>query len=79
MDMDLDDETINALVEQGVIEEDSLDELDSMDDSLEKRLEAVEKSLQQGGRKGRATQTDGVGNDSGYSQGFVSAAKGGDQ
>jgi len=65
---DLDDDTLETLVDQGVLDEGALDEIggdgdDDGDSALEKRVAALEKSNGQNGRSGSATQLDGIGDD----------------
>lgn len=58
---DLDDDTVEALTEAGVIDEEDLDDVPT---GIEKRLAAIEKSIQNGGgRQGVGTQLDALGED----------------
>lgn len=57
---DLDDDTVQALADGGVIDEETAAELGGGESAVEKRLAAIEKALQTGGgRQGVATQLDG--------------------
>ena len=63
-DSDLDESTIEALAEAGTIDEETADALGAPTSGIEKRLAAIEKSLQeQNGRQGFGTQLDTLGED----------------
>jgi hypothetical protein len=60
IDGELDDDTVQALADGGVIDEETAAELGGGESAVEKRLAAIEKALQTGGgRQGVATQLDG--------------------
>ncbi|WP_435075965.1 XkdF-like putative serine protease domain-containing protein [Halococcus sp. AFM35] len=69
-DSDLDESTIEALADAGAIDEDTAEALGAPTSGIEKRLAAIEKSLeQQNGRQGAATQLDALGEDGEESDG----------
>lgn len=82
-DSDLDADTIEALTDAGAIDEETAEALGAPTSGTEKRLAAIEKSLEKlNGRGGAATQLDGVGEDDSpdisADRGGVSAALRGD-
>lgn len=70
IDGDVDAETVETLVDAGVIDEETAEELGTEETGIEKRLAAIEKSLQDGGgRQGFGTQLDGLGDEDGDESG----------
>ena len=63
---ELDESTVEALVDAGAIDEETAEALGAPATGVEKRLAAIEKSLQNlNGRGGAATQLDGIGDGEG--------------
>ena len=78
---DLDQETLDELVEAGVLDEEDVADLEGGGADVEKRIARIEKALQNGdhgGRRGTATQLDGLGDDSGGGLSATLADGGGD-